>query len=219
MAKANRKARLTDDPMGVVGVGTLIVFIAMVLVAAIASAVIIKTAYTLKDQAERIGEAAANEATGGPKVLDIVGSVAGPPPTLDWIQFTITTWDGAEAINIEEMRIHWIGPSQEVYLSLRTTGGNPWPNPPPCSTTQYCADEEPADPSSNWNPASGSYWLDDDNVLKIFLECGAAGFNDPVGPNEMFTVIFMPAHGPPVREIVVAPSDFGSASYIDLTSS
>jgi flagellin FlaB len=217
MAKANRKYRLRDDREAVVGVGTLIVFIALILVAAIASAVIIKTAYSLKDQAERVGEAATNEATGGPKVLDVIGDRGAPLQPggeIVLLQFTITTWDGSEAINIETMRVHYIGDDREVYLTLSTIT----PNTP--SATNFGAEEIPNNnPGNMWDEANNLFWLDDENVLYIQIDLtNLNGIGDMLDPNEKVTVVFIPAHGPPVSEEFVTPTNFGGARYIDLTS-
>lgn len=217
MAKANRKFRMRDDKEAVVGIGTLIVFIAMILVAAIAAAVIVKTAYSLKDQAERVGESATNEATGGPKILDILGdrgSPLQPGGEIIQVKFTITTWDGADAINIEDMKVHWIGEDDEEYLVLNTGS----PNTP--SATDFGADEIPNNnPNNMWNEAQSQYWLDDDNVLWILIDLtNLNGIGDMLDPNEKVTVRFIPAHGPPVAEEFVTPTNFGGAQYIDLTS-
>lgn len=217
MAKANSKFRLNEDKEAVVGVGTLIVFIAMILVAAIASAVIIKTAYELKNQAERTGENAANEATGGPKIMDILGDRGAPLQPggeIVLIKFTVTTWDGSDAINIEDMKIHWIGEDVETYLTLSTLT----PNTP--SATNYGADEIPNNnPGNMWDEANNRYWLDGDNVLWIQIDLtNLNGIGDMLDPNEKVTVTFMPAHGPIVSEEFVTPTNFGAARYIDLTS-
>ena len=217
MAKANRKFRLREDSGAVVGVGTLIVFIAMILVAAIASAVIIKTAYSLKNQAERAGEAATNEATGGPKILDIIGdrgSPLQPGGEIVLIQFTITTWDGADAVHIETMKIHWIGEDVEVFLTLSTV------TPTTPSATNFGADEIPTGLlGNNWNLVTGDYWLDGDNVLWIQIDLtNLNGIGDMLDPNEKVTVRFIPAHGPPISEDFVTPSNFGGSQFLDLTS-
>jgi flagellin FlaB len=217
MAKANRKFRLREAETAVVGVGTLIVFIAMILVAAIASAVIIKTAYSLKDQAERVGESAANEATGGPKILDIVGDRGAPLQPggeIVLLQFTLTTWDGSEAIDIETMRVHYVGFDQEVYLTLSTLT----PNTP--SATNFGCDEIPNNNGGNmWDEGNNLFWLDDENVLWLQIDLtNLNGIGDMLDPNEKVTVTFIPAHGPPVSEEFVTPTNFGGARYIDLTS-
>lgn len=228
MAKANSKFRMKDDDEAVVGIGTLIVFVATILVAAIASGVIIKTAYSLKDQAERTGLAARQEVTGGPKIIDIVGdrSTTAPLTDIQRVQFTITTWEGSDAINMKYMTVHWIGPTVNTYLTLNTAV----PGYDTPTAAYYGAEEIPAGTAGNgWAPANGAagrWWLDDDNNLWVriniatnaFADPAYRGIADPLAPGAHVTVVFIPSHGPPVTEEFVTPNDYGSAEWIDLTN-
>jgi len=65
---------LNDNDRGQVGIGTLIVFIAMVLVAAIAAGVLINTAGLLQSQAEATGEESSAQVTDRVQVSTITGT-------------------------------------------------------------------------------------------------------------------------------------------------
>ncbi len=58
---------------GEMGVGTLIIFIAMIIVAAVAATVLIQTAYQLQQQAEETGNIATQDVATGFKVITIQG--------------------------------------------------------------------------------------------------------------------------------------------------
>ena len=63
-----------DNERGQVGIGTLIVFIAMVLVAALAAGVLINTAGLLQSQAEATGEESSEQVTDRVQVSSVSGT-------------------------------------------------------------------------------------------------------------------------------------------------
>ncbi|MFB6218548.1 MAG: archaellin/type IV pilin N-terminal domain-containing protein [Halobacteriaceae archaeon] len=104
----------TED-RGQVGIGTLIVFIAMVLVAAIAAGVLINTAGFLQSQSEQTGEQSSQQVTNRLQVVSSTGAVTGSD-TIDTINMTVKKAPGAEDINLENVTIQVIGPDGTTTL-------------------------------------------------------------------------------------------------------
>jgi len=110
--------RNTDDDRGQVGIGTLIVFIAMVLVAAIAAGVLINTAGFLQSQSEETGEQSSQQVTDRVVIIS---------ETADWtssqtgtIQLDVKKAPGAGNIDLSQAVVHWAGPNTVTDL---TSGG------------------------------------------------------------------------------------------------
>ncbi len=69
----NKLKSLKEKDVGSIGIGAMIVFIAMVLVAGIAASVLIQTSTTLESQAMLTGEATTKEVSAGINVINIEG--------------------------------------------------------------------------------------------------------------------------------------------------
>jgi len=104
-----------DEDRGQVGIGTLIVFIAMVLVAAIAAGVLINTAGFLQSQSEDTGEQSSQQVTDRVQVISESATVSGT--STDTIHINVKKAPGAGDIDLSEAIIHWVGPSQSVDLT------------------------------------------------------------------------------------------------------
>jgi len=95
-----------DNDRGQVGIGTLIVFIAMVLVAAIAAGVLINTAGLLQSQAEATGEESSAQVTDRVQVSTVTGTTGADTndaledERIDRISLTVLRSPGADDIDL-----------------------------------------------------------------------------------------------------------------------
>jgi len=87
---------------GQVGIGTLIVFIAMVLVAAIAAGVLINTAGLLQAQAQQTGEETTAEVSDIFQINKVVGSETTGNGELDVLNASVRLSSGSDPINVSK---------------------------------------------------------------------------------------------------------------------
>jgi len=99
-----------DTDRGQVGIGTLIVFIAMVLVAAIAAGVLINTAGLLQTQAEATGEETQEQVSDRIQVQSATGNVddGEDPSVVDEINVTVTKSPGANNIDLDDVTYEFV---------------------------------------------------------------------------------------------------------------
>ncbi|WP_280587197.1 archaellin/type IV pilin N-terminal domain-containing protein [Halorubrum sp. Boch-26] len=111
---------LDEEERGQVGIGTLIVFIAMVLVAAIAAGVLINTAGFLQTQAEATGEESTAQVSDRLQVVSQSGNVTdeGGVRVVDELNITVAQAPGADNIDLSETTIELIGTQGQETFQL-----------------------------------------------------------------------------------------------------
>jgi len=110
---------------GQVGIGTLIVFISMVLVAAIAAGVLINTAGFLQSSAEATGQEASDSTTNRLQVVSATGTAL-DNNEVGVVSITVKTGPGAGNVDLGETMVQWVGPTGSYYqLAKDGASGNP----------------------------------------------------------------------------------------------
>ena len=102
--KANRAIK---NDRAEVGVGTLIVFIAMVLVAAVAAAVLINTTGTLQQRAQATGKEATQEVSSNLKVVNVYGTRATAADNIQYLKVIVQLSAGALPMDLEQLVIRY----------------------------------------------------------------------------------------------------------------
>ncbi|MDB9302297.1 flagellin [Halorubrum ezzemoulense] len=113
---------LDEEERGQVGIGTLIVFIAMVLVAAIAAGVLINTAGFLQTQAEATGQESTQQVSDRLQVVSQSGTFdddQGDGQIVE-LDFVLAQSPGASNVDLSETSVELIGESGQESFTLST---------------------------------------------------------------------------------------------------
>lgn len=106
----------TNDERGQVGIGTLIIFIAMVLVAAVAAGVLVNTSGMLQQTASSTGEDAQAQVTNQVSVVNAVGQTNNDSEVSE-VTFTLAKSAGSDPIDLEETSIQYVSADNNEMLS------------------------------------------------------------------------------------------------------
>jgi flagellin FlaB len=98
--------RKRDGEAGSIGIGAMIVFIALILVAAVASTIIIKTAEELQQNAESTSDDTRKEISGKINVLQIIVNGTTSADAIDSIIVTAKVASGSMNVQVED--IDWV---------------------------------------------------------------------------------------------------------------
>jgi flagellin-like protein len=176
---------------GQVGIGTLIVFIALVLVAAIAAGVLINTAGFLQTQAESTGQESTNQVSNTIQELSTTATSVDPntdPATVSEVTIRVGLAPGADAIDLSLAEVQVIGPGGSDTVASGQFSG----------TLEATSDRQDlvldfgTGGTLNLNAGSGTDGIlnEGDTVeVRITVADGGTEFveftiPDPVGPNQ-----------------------------------
>ncbi|SMO55847.1 archaellin/type IV pilin N-terminal domain-containing protein [Halorubrum cibi] len=113
---------LDEEERGQVGIGTLIVFIAMVLVAAIAAGVLINTAGFLQTQAEATGQESTSQVSDRLQVVSTSGEVNTTNyDQVEALNFVMALAPGSSPVDLQETTTEFIGQGGQATFDLDET--------------------------------------------------------------------------------------------------
>lgn len=111
-----------NNDRGQVGVGTLIVFIAMVLVAAIASGVLINAAGLLQTKSAQASQESSEQVSDRIQVVNSLGTdINDTDETVGAINLTVSLSPSATEVDLSQVTVQWSGPSGTYSLTHDST--------------------------------------------------------------------------------------------------
>ena len=96
----HKKREIKENVKAVVGIGTLIVFIAMILIAAVASSVLITTSEELQARAKTVGTQTIREVSAGISVESVTGYTNAAKTYIEYLSLTIRPRAGSKDIDL-----------------------------------------------------------------------------------------------------------------------
>lgn len=194
MEKISKPRRVRMGEEAEMGVGTLLIFIAMILVAAVAAGVLVQTAYMLQQQAESTGDQALMEVATGFRVLAAYGATDLTVPDITDLYIKITLSAGSPVINLEHVIIEITNGDVDVSLAYEATG----------SIADYFGASQIRDtyPMNDWT--TGEPGMTQGDIALIHIDLAANGLN--LASQQQADLLIIPKHGIPTYLSVVAPS-------------
>ncbi|USG99301.1 flagellin [Thermococcus argininiproducens] len=211
---------------GAVGIGTLIVFIAMVLVAAVAAAVLINTSGYLQQRAEATGRQTTKEVASGLKIDGVTGYVSGGSITM--LAIYVSPNAGSEEIDLSQAKLAISNGDKLVVLKYKSgaienittmtgnifnTGTLPWNTTGIANSDKEFGIIIVQDEDQSLSGSSPTLNAGDIVILAVDAD---AIFTGGIGTRTEITIELKPEFGAPGYAKVVTPPSYGTDTIIEL---
>lgn len=202
--------RIPRNDKAEVGVGTLIVFIAMVLVAAVAAGVLINTSGILQQRASSTGSKATQDVSSNLEVTGVYGYIASSK--VDSLNVTMELAAGALALDLSKLVIRYSDGSSVTQFAYDATNDNP------ASATDY-GSIAASKFGLNWirsvdgsiTGATSPEVMKPGDLVEFHMELPT-----DLDVRKGVEVTFAPEVGSPISADFTTPASFGSATYVTL---
>jgi len=212
--------RLLKKKRGAVGIGTLIVFIAMVLVAAVAAAVLINTSGYLQQRAEATGRQTTKEVASGLKIDSIIGHVTSNE--IDKLAIYVSPNAGSEGIDLSQAKLYIsdgdssyiLGYDSSAFVDDATFGGDVFSATFPSGKSFGIIVIQDADGSLGNSTAHDNPTLNAGDI--VIITVNADSVLGGIGNRKEITIELRPEFGAPGYAKVVTPPSYGTDTIIEL---
>jgi flagellin FlaB len=200
----NMKMRTSwkKDKRAEMGVGTMIIFIAMVLVAAVAASVLISTANKVREQAQNTGDQAINNVASGFVVQDVTGTVdtsVNKYKNITDLTIQVRLQAGSPSVNMDLVSIQFISGSTNKMLTFVQGTENA------SKGVSYGANS--TGPADTW--ITGNHVVQQGDLVTVAITGLTLGYSSAA------TIKIVPAYGSSNLISFVTPSFYNTA-YVNL---
>ena len=188
------------DKRAEMGVGTMIIFIAMVLVAAVAASVLISTANKVREQAQNTGDQAINNVASGFVVQDVTGQVLTDRSAIKNLTVQLRLQAGSPAVNMDKVTVQFISGATNNMMQMQSSGAP--------TTSKYTANQTLAKVVGGTTWGTNNYVVQQGDLITISI-CNTAG-SLGLGFTQSATIKIVPAYGSPTMINFVTPSYYNT---------
>jgi archaeal flagellin FlaB len=192
---------ILKDNQADVGIGTLIIFIAMILVAAVAAAVLIQTSGVLQQKAQQTGKEATAEISSNLKVTSVIGETDDTHSYTKSLNITVELAAGGAPIDFSKVVIKYINESASTTLNMNTADTG-------ATGTFFNYSEERV------GTGTPNHVLQAADLAVVTMNLSQ--MNQQLYPRKRGTIYILPETGTMVLKDVVAPSTFSDSNMVQL---
>jgi flagellin FlaB len=199
-----------NNERGQVGIGTLIVFIALILVSAVAAGVLVQTAGFIQSDAEATGEDAQDEVSNQIDVVTASGSVDSGASAVDYVNMTVKKSPGSDSLDLTKATVQYTSDTEATTLVHNESDSS-------VTTTITSGDSIPDGVfiTTNITGTNGDVLTDSGDRIKIQLDLSSIESSGLDAGEEATIEIIDQSGASTVKVITVPPTVSGEVVRLD----
>ncbi|HEC56877.1 MAG TPA: flagellin [Candidatus Syntrophoarchaeum butanivorans] len=204
-----KRRSLLKDEVAQAGIGTLIIFIAMVLVAAVAAAVLIQTSGVLQQKSQETGQQTIQEVSSNIEIVGIVGHRSSATENdFDFVNVTIKPMAGSGSIDLSQMVVAMQNETTRVDKITYHKSGDGM-DASHYIVTELRDDDNSLDPSTDTTTV-----INAGDLVILCFNTTALGLDFPT--REPVRIEIKPEHGAAVIKDLITPPSYSVERYVTL---